>query len=83
MTILIISVVSTGRMDQQASPSGFLAAFPCPAGRVKPADDAGQLQACLRAGMVTEGDLERTGVLTIAPLPGPRREAASAAVGSR
>jgi hypothetical protein len=30
MIISIISVVSTGRMDQQDSPSGFLAAFPCP-----------------------------------------------------
>ncbi len=56
--------MSTGRMNQQASPSGFLAAFPCPAGCVKQAVDAGQLEACLRAGMVTETELERSGVLT-------------------
>ncbi len=40
------------------------AAFPRLAGCIKSAVDAGQLEACVRAGMVTETELERAGVLT-------------------
>ncbi len=42
----------------------LLTAFPRLAGCVKPAVDVGQLEVCLRAGMVTETELEREGVLT-------------------
>ena len=41
----------------------LLADFPRLAGCVKPAVDASQLEACVRAGMVTETELEREGVL--------------------
>ena len=40
------------------------AAFPRLAGCVKSAVDTGQLEACVRAGMITEPELEREGVLT-------------------
>ena len=39
-------------------------AFPRLAGCVKPTVDVAQLEACLRAGMMTEGELEREEVLT-------------------
>jgi hypothetical protein len=39
-------------------------AFPRMAGCVKPAVESAQLEACVRAGMVTETELERAGVLT-------------------
>jgi len=39
-------------------------AFPRLAACVKPSVDVAQLEACLRAGMVTETELEREGVLT-------------------
>jgi hypothetical protein len=42
----------------------LLDAFPRLATCVKPAVDASQLEACVRAGMVTETELEREGVLT-------------------
>ena len=34
------------------------------AGCVRPAVDVSQLEACLRSGMATEGQLERAGILT-------------------
>ena len=40
------------------------AAFPRLGACVRPAVDVAQLEACLRAGMVTDGELERAGVLT-------------------
>ena len=40
------------------------AAFPRLSECVRPAVDIAQLEACLRAGMVTDGELERAGVLT-------------------
>jgi hypothetical protein len=55
--------------------------FPRLTGCIKPAVNTEQLEACLRAGMVTEGELERDGVLIrtlhsralmVRPL-GPRR----------
>ena len=40
------------------------AAFPRLSECVRPSVDIAQLEACLRAGMVTDGELERAGVLT-------------------
>src|SRR6266496_1652839 len=40
------------------------AAFPRLGACVRPSVDVAQLEACLRAGMVTDGELERAGVLT-------------------
>jgi len=40
------------------------AAFPRLNACVRPSVDVAQLEACLRAGMVTDGELERAGVLT-------------------
>ncbi len=42
----------------------LVAVFPRLAGCVKSAVDTGQLEACVTAGMVTETELERSGVLT-------------------
>lgn len=42
----------------------LLSTFPRLEGRIKPAVDVAQLEACLRAGMVTESELESAGVLT-------------------
>jgi hypothetical protein len=52
------------RFRKEYDAERLLAAFPRLAACVKPAVDAGQLEACLRAGMVTETELERAGVLT-------------------
>ena len=52
------------RFRKEYDAERLLAAFPRLAGCVEPAVDAGQLEACVRAGMVTEGELERAGVLS-------------------
>jgi hypothetical protein len=51
------------RFRKEYDAESLVAAFPRLAGCVKPAVDAGQLEVCVRAGMVTEGELERAGVL--------------------
>ncbi len=52
------------RFRKEYDAERLIAAFPRLGHCVKPAVDADQLEACLRAGMVTEGELERAGVLT-------------------
>ena len=52
------------RFRKEYDAERLIAAFPRLGHCVKPAVDADQLEACLRAGMVTEGELERGGVLT-------------------
>jgi len=51
------------RFRREYDAHGLAAAFPRLAGCVKPSVDVAQLEACLRAGMVTETELERAGVL--------------------
>ena len=52
------------RFRKEYDAERLVAVFPRLAEHIKPAVDAGQLEACLRAGMVTESELERAGVLT-------------------
>ena len=52
------------RFRREYDADGLTAAFPRLAGCVKPSVDVAQLEACLRAGMVTDTELEREGVLT-------------------
>ncbi len=52
------------RLRKEYDAARLTAAFPRLAGCVEPAVDVAQLEACLRAGMVTETELEREGVLT-------------------
>ena len=52
------------RVPESEKNQSVPAAFPRLAGCVKPSVDVAQLEACLRAGMVTETELERAGVLT-------------------
>src|SRR3990170_1085243 len=52
------------RFRKEYDPERLRAAFPRLAGCVKPSVDLAQLEACLRAGMVTDTELEREGVLT-------------------
>ncbi len=52
------------RFRKEYDADRLVASFPRLAGCVKPAVDVAQLEACLRAGMVTETELEREGVLT-------------------
>ena len=52
------------RFRKEYDADGLTAAFPRLAGCVKPSVDVAQLEACLRAGMVTDTELERAGVLT-------------------
>ncbi len=52
------------RFRKEYDAGRLLASFPRLAGCVKPAVNASQLEACLRAGMITETQLEREGVLT-------------------
>ncbi len=52
------------RFRKEYDPERLVAVFPRLAGCVKSAVDAGQLVACVTAGMVTETELERAGVLT-------------------
>ncbi len=52
------------RFRKEYDPERLAAVFPRLAGCVKSAVDTGQLEACVTAGMVTETELERAGVLT-------------------
>ncbi len=52
------------RFGKEYDAERLVAVFPRLAGCVKPAVDAGQLEACVTADMVTETELERAGVLT-------------------
>ncbi len=53
-----------GRFRKEYDSERLVAVFPRLAGCVKSAVDTGQLEACVTAGMVTETELERSGVLT-------------------
>ena len=59
---VIVRVEPRFRKEYEAE--RLAAAFPRLAGCIRPAVDVAQLEACLRAGMVTETELEREGVLT-------------------
>jgi hypothetical protein len=59
-----VTVYVEPRFRKEYDAERLLGTFPRLAECVKPAVDARQLQACLRAGMVTERELERQGVLT-------------------
>jgi hypothetical protein len=52
------------RFRKEYDPERLVAVFPRLAGCVKSAVDTSQLEACVTAGMVTETELERAGVLT-------------------
>ena len=52
------------RVRKEYDAEKLLTAFPRLNGCVRPSVDVAQLEACLRAGMVTDGELERAGVLT-------------------
>jgi len=51
------------RFRKEYDAERLAAFFPRLTGCIKPAVNTEQLEACLRAGMVTEGELERDGVL--------------------
>ena len=51
------------RFRKEYDAERLAASFPRLTGCIKPAVDTEQLEACFRAGMVTEGELERGGVL--------------------
>jgi hypothetical protein len=51
------------RLRKEYDAERLAASFPRLTGCIKPAVNTEQLEACLRAGMVTEGELERDGVL--------------------
>lgn len=59
-----VTVYLQPRFRKEYDAERLLAAFPRLEGCVKPAVDVTQLEACLRSGMATEGQLERAGVLT-------------------
>ena len=52
------------RFRKEYDAERLTAAFPRLAGCIKSAVDVAQLEACVTAGMVTETELERSGVLT-------------------
>src|SRR5437870_11165378 len=52
------------RFRKEYDAEKLLTAFPRLNSCVRPSVDVAQLEACLRAGMVTDGELERAGVLT-------------------
>ncbi len=58
---VVVSVEPRFRKEYDAD--RLAASFPRLTGCIKPAVNTEQLEACLRAGMVTEGELEREGVL--------------------
>jgi hypothetical protein len=58
---VVVSVEPRFRKEYDAE--RLAASFPRLTGCIKPAVNAEQLEACLRAGMVTEGELEQDGVL--------------------
>jgi hypothetical protein len=51
------------RFRKEYDAERLAASFPRLTGCIRPAVNTEQLEACLRAGMVTEGELERDGVL--------------------
>ena len=53
-----------GRFRKEYDAERLVAVFPRLVGCVTSAVDTGQLEACVTAGMVTETELERSGVLT-------------------
>jgi hypothetical protein len=59
-----VSVRVEGRFRKDYDAERLVAVFPRLAGCVKSAVNTGQLEACVTAGMVTETELERAGVLT-------------------
>jgi len=59
-----VTVYLQPRFRKEYDAERLLATFPRLEGCVKPAVDVTQLEACLRSGMATEGQLERAGVLT-------------------
>ena len=59
-----VTVYLQPRFRKEYDAERLLATFPHLAGCVTPAVDASQLEACLRSGMATEGQLERAGALT-------------------
>ena len=59
-----VTVYLQPRFRKEYDAERLLATFPHLAGCVTPAVDASQLEACLRSGMATEGQLERAGILT-------------------
>jgi hypothetical protein len=59
-----VAVRVEGRFRKEYDAERLLVAFPRLAACVKPAVGAAQLEACVTAGMVTETELERAGVLT-------------------
>jgi hypothetical protein len=59
-----VGVHVEARFRKEYDPDRLLVAFPQLAGCIKPAVDTSQLEACLAAGMVTERELEREGVLS-------------------
>jgi hypothetical protein len=58
---VIVRIEVRFRKDYDADK--LASAFPRLAGCVRPSVDTAQLDACVRAGMVTESELEREGVL--------------------
>jgi hypothetical protein len=58
-----VSVHVEARFRKEYDPDRLAVAFPRLAGCIKPTVDPAQLEACVRAGMVTERELEREGVL--------------------
>jgi hypothetical protein len=58
-----VSVHVEARFRKEYDAGRLAAAFPRLAGYIKPAVDSSQLDACVSAGMVTERELEREGVL--------------------
>src|SRR2546427_6221789 len=58
-----VGVHVEARFRQEYDPDRLAVAFPQLAACIKPAVDVNQLKACVAAGMVTERELEREGVL--------------------
>ena len=58
-----VAVHVEARFRKEYDAERLVAVFPRLAGCVKSAVDTGQLEACVTAGMVTETELERAGVL--------------------
>ena len=59
-----VTVYLQPRFRKEYDAERLLATFPRLAGCVSAAVDVSQLEACLRSGMATEGQLERAGILT-------------------
>ncbi len=59
-----VAVHVEARFRKEYDAGRLVAVFPRLAGCVKSAVDTGQLEGCLRAGMVTETELGREGILT-------------------